>query len=225
MRKVLKKVHDIFSWLFMFAMAIILVFTLINVSNAAKTGENVFLFGYRPVFVLSGSMEPYMMTHSICLTKEVTDINELEVGDVITFHVGEGTEKINVTHRIISIENGYINTKGDNNYVTDDLFLTMENVDAEVICVFNEVAWLFEKWETTSGKIMIISFALAIVTAYFVLRNLVLMYFEKKDAQKKGIQSEENKDVNDDLTAEGETGVSSPEVPTVQQASPEQEHT
>lgn len=181
MRKKLHMLNEVFSWVLLIATSLMLVFTLYSVTTAPK-GEGAFLFGYRPVFVLTGSMEPYMLTNSICLTEKVDDMNDIAVGDVVTFHIeGKSGKNLNITHRIIDIdENGIINTKGDNNRVSDDLPLTIDNIDAKVICVFNQSAWLIDKWETTTGKVMIISFGFALVFAYFTLKMLFNSYIEEK---------------------------------------------
>ncbi len=181
MRKKLHKINDIFSWVLLFATALMLVYTLFTVAQAKKTGEGAFLFGYRPVFVLTGSMEPYMLTNSICLTKEVDSMDDIAVGDVVTFHVeGQSGNDLNITHRIIEIKDGIINTKGDNNSVSDDLPLTIDNIEAKVVCVFNLSALIIDKWETTSGKVMVICFSLSVIFAYYCLKNMILYFIDKK---------------------------------------------
>lgn len=75
------------------------------------------LFGLEIYTVLSPSMEPEYLTGSIIYVRNV-DPEDLEVDDVITFHL---TEDITATHRIIEIlpaESGEelrFRTKGDNN--------------------------------------------------------------------------------------------------------------
>ena len=180
MRAILNKLNDILSWIMMIGAFVLLIYTGITVSDSIKTGEGAFVFGYRPVLVLSGSMEPYMMTNGICLTKEVNDIDELNVDDVVTFHLDQNGKRINITHRIISIENGIVNTKGDNNNVPDNLSLTMDNIDAKVVFVFNQSAWLVDKWQTTTGKVMIISFSLFFILAYILLSSYIKSFFASK---------------------------------------------
>lgn len=184
MREKLHKLNDIFSWVLLIAMSMLLVFSLYSVKNAPK-GEGAFLFGYRPVFVLTGSMEPYMMTNGMCLTEKVDSLDDIAVGDVVTFHVeGDNGKLLRITHRIISIDNGIINTKGDNNRVSDDIPLSIDNIEAKVIFVFNQSAWIIQKWGTTSGKIMIISFALAIVLGYYAIKSFIkLMLCSEKDKE------------------------------------------
>ena len=75
------------------------------------------LAGYRPVVVLSGSMEPTYPVGSVIYYKaaEYADIN---VGDAITFGIGEGSL---ATHRVIEKNdtNQEFKTKGDNNPTED----------------------------------------------------------------------------------------------------------
>lgn len=177
MRKKLHKFNDLFSWFILILSSVLLVVTIFTVTTAAKTGESVFLFGYRPVLVLTGSMEPYMMTNSVCLTEKVDSIDDIQVGDVITFHFkGENSKKILITHRIVSIgEDGFINTKGDNNNVTDNLPLTIDNVESKVVWVFNGTAWLASKWQSPSGKIMLLSFGAALILLYVAVK----LFFSK----------------------------------------------
>lgn len=172
MKEKTKKLREVLSWVILIAMCGLMVFTIYNARVAMKTGESKFLFGYRPVLVLTGSMEPYMMTNGLALTKQVDSMDDLEVGDVVTYHLydengdlmrNESGLPIRITHRIIAIEGDEIYTKGDNNNVDDGFALGIANIEAEVVGVFNGTAWLVDKWQTTSGKVMIIAFPLALI--------------------------------------------------------------
>ena len=178
------KISNIMSWVFLIFTSCLLIFTAMTAINAHKTGEPAFLFGYRPVLVLTGSMEPYMMTNGIALTKEVDDISDLEVGDVVTYHFeSESGRLLRITHRIIALDNGTIHTKGDNNRVSDGYTLTIDNIESEVVAVFNQTAWIAQKWQTTTGKIMIVSFAVAIILLYYTLKTFILSRKEKPETQ------------------------------------------
>ena len=185
MKAKLKTFNEIFSWVLLIAVTVMLIFSVYTVTQAKKTGEGAFVFGYRPVLVLTGSMEPYMMTNGLALTKEVTALNQIEVGDVITYHHDtEDGRRLLITHRIVGIEDGYIFTKGDNNRVSDSIPLTMENVEAKVISVFNQTAWLVAKWQTTSGKIMLISCAAAIILIYISMKIWLSLLFNQRNVLK-----------------------------------------
>jgi len=175
----IKKIGNIFSWLLLVAMCILMVFSCFNTYQARKSGEAAFLFGYRPVIVLTGSMEPYMLVNSIALTKQVTSIDEIAVGDVITYHMdSENGKPLRITHRIIAIDEGKIYTKGDNNYVDDGFYLTMDNVEAKVLTVFNQTAWIAAKWQTTAGKVMLISIPVCLILLWATIK---LLYSSRKE--------------------------------------------
>ena len=94
----IKKICSILSTVLMVLMAALLV---------------PYLFGYRPMAVLSASMEPAYPTGSVVFVKKVEPA-EIEIGDPITFHREGLAEPI--THRVIAIDTDarIFTTKGDN---------------------------------------------------------------------------------------------------------------
>jgi len=88
------------------------------------------LLGYQSLAVLSGSMEPNIGVGAIAYVAE-TDASELEVGDVVTYNIGDGTY---VTHRIVEIDsdNQCLVTKGDANDVADSNPVTFEQIVGRV---------------------------------------------------------------------------------------------
>jgi signal peptidase I, archaeal type len=76
-----------------------------------------FVIGYKPVVVLSGSMEPTYPIGSMIYYKSL-DFADIKEGDAITFRLGGGTL---VTHRVIQKddEKQVFTTKGDNNETVD----------------------------------------------------------------------------------------------------------
>ena len=73
-----------------------------------------YIFKYKPLVVLTGSMEPSFQTGSIIYYKNVPS-NEIKVGDIITFKMGNSL----VSHRVYSINDGLYETKGDANNAVD----------------------------------------------------------------------------------------------------------
>ena len=73
--------------------------------------------GYRPVVVLSGSMEPTYPVGSVIYYK-AAEYKDINVGDAITFVIGENSL---ATHRVIEKDdtNQEFRTKGDNNPTED----------------------------------------------------------------------------------------------------------
>ena len=92
---------------------IIFNFTLI-IKSFIDPNEIPDFFGYKSFVIVSGSMEPTIMTGDAILVKEVSE-DEIKTNDIISFSQ-EGTI---VTHRITEMieENGVkkYKTKGDNN--------------------------------------------------------------------------------------------------------------
>lgn len=176
-KSILRTVNDISSQVIFWIIFALLFYTLLNTVTAIKKGEDTSILGHRFILVLTGSMEPYMMTDSICLTRNVDSIDEIAVGDVITFRYDTNTGPSDpITHRIVEIDGETIYTKGDNNRVDDGIPLTMDNVESKVIAVFNQTAWLAAKAQTPAGLIMILSFVASIVLVFASIK----MYFRAK---------------------------------------------
>ena len=94
----------------------IILMSIIVMIKANKYPDKIpDIFGYKPMIVLSGSMETAIYTGDLVFVK-IVDTDKLNVGDVIAFRNEVDTV---TTHRIINIadKNGkrYFETKGDNN--------------------------------------------------------------------------------------------------------------
>ena len=121
MKKVLKNIVYVFSW-------IILIFALIVtilVFSADQNNGVSDLFGFIPLTVESDSMAPVFSKNDFIVDREIDDINELENGDIITFWTLINGQRVKNTHRIIEVNkvNGNISftTKGDNSDIKDSL--------------------------------------------------------------------------------------------------------
>lgn len=186
MKKLVSNSKEVISWLFFWgALAMFLCTLFMNVFGSPdKSG--IFLFGYRPVLVLSESMEPYMMTNSIALTKAVSDIDDIQPGDVISF-LQEDTNGsyIRNTHRITEIRDGKIYTKGDNNSFPDSEPVTFDAVEAKVIHVFNGFARLIDIWgESLMGKAVILCSSAGFILALFFVKPLIVWARGKTNARR-----------------------------------------
>ena len=98
-----------------------LVGGLFLVIQTKRTGAP-FLFGYATYYVVSGSMEPTIMTNDVIIVKKLDDPSSLKVGDIVTYRAAAGAFKnlaagTPVTHRIIKIDGDTITTQGDNHAV------------------------------------------------------------------------------------------------------------
>lgn len=123
----MKKAKKIFSRIMVVLSAVIFIFGVVifvSVLNASA-GEVPSVFGFSVLQVKTGSMIPEYEIGTVVITKK-TDVNELKVGDVISFYSMDQdiSGEVN-THRIVNIEYGgddnapYFTTKGDNNSEVD----------------------------------------------------------------------------------------------------------
>ena len=72
------------------------------------------IIGYRPLVVLSGSMEPILKVGGILYYQKI-NIEDYKKGDILAY----ATENHIISHRIVDITNDGFITKGDNNKVLD----------------------------------------------------------------------------------------------------------
>lgn len=175
-----KKINETLSWLLLICAFICFILSYIVVSSTTKTGEMAFVFGYRPFHVVSDSMEPYLKTNGFFLAKEVNAMEDIAVGDVILFHFHHDDSNVTFAHRIISIDDGIIETKGDNNAFADNIPLTIDDVEAKVVLVFNQPARLISLLETALGKILIFCLAFLFIFVCFLVKTWIKNMLCKK---------------------------------------------
>lgn len=93
------------------------------------------LFGWAPLTVLSGSMEPTIPTGSQVVIAKVEDVDRLDVGDVITVMPYPNDPTL-VTHRIVERVEGTdgpsFSTRGDANDAVDPWQVTETQIRGEV---------------------------------------------------------------------------------------------
>lgn len=105
-----------------FFISILVLLVTINIILVFKTifrpKEIPGILGYKPLIVLSGSMQPTFNYGDLIVVKDV-DYDTLKVGDIVSFKNGK---KSTTTHRIAgvsSISDKCFETKGDANNVKD----------------------------------------------------------------------------------------------------------
>lgn len=126
MKKVLYRI-------FIFVVVFIIIVNLFSIFHAS-------LFGFRLYRIATGSMVPYLNINDYILVKKSNDYKE---GDVITYTSGETY----VTHRIVSIIDENIVTKGDANNTMDEP-ITKDNIIGKVVLKFGFlgfIIYLFSK--------------------------------------------------------------------------------
>lgn len=127
-------------------------------------------FGYKPFIVLSGSMEPSIMTGDMVFVKE-TDPDSLKVGDVIAYKSGSAV----VTHRIVEVksENGetrYV-TQGDANNAADQSLVKPADVEGIYQRRVAGAGNLAMFMQTTTGMILFVVCPLVLFVLWDVIRR------------------------------------------------------
>jgi signal peptidase len=93
--------------------------------------------------VTSGSMRPTISPGDVAVTQTVA-VSSLKVGDVIVFFPPTSTTEP-VMHRIVSLVNGVITTRGDANNVNDPWQVTLTGTTAyRMVAVVPFIGWLTE---------------------------------------------------------------------------------
>lgn len=93
---------------------LLLICVLLLISSKVQKNSYPTLFGYSYFQCISGSMEPVININDIVVVKKNTTY---EVNDIVTY-IQKDTG-VFITHKIISIDNGEIVTKGDQNNDSD----------------------------------------------------------------------------------------------------------
>lgn len=147
---------------------------LINVTLIVKSYTNPNqvpdFMGYKPFIVLSGSMEPEIMTGDMVLVRN-TDAGNLQKGDVIAFKSGEAV----VTHRIIDVttENGEVRyqTQGDANDSPDQTMVRPVDVEgiyrSRIPGMGNAAMFM----QTTTGMIIFVVCPLLLFIIWDIIRR------------------------------------------------------
>ena len=142
--------------------------------------------GYEVLVVQSGSMEPVYHVGSLIYVKSV-EPEELEVGDVITFELGNG---VRGTHRIIEIldnsgELSFI-TKGDANEVEDNKPVVEDAIVGQVKFTIPKLGFFITYIQQPPGTYIAISVA-AMLLLLIILPELIFQS-EKKLKRSEDIQ-------------------------------------
>lgn len=135
---------------------IFLLVLLVFVQVIKNPGQSPSILGYKPLTVLSNSMDPAFETGDLIFVKK-TDASAIEVGDVITFQAkGEPL----ITHRveeIIDDQNGIsFITKGDNNNVADDMPVTADMLQGKQVFHIPNLGFIAKFASGSKGVIFLI---------------------------------------------------------------------
>lgn len=146
------------------------------------------LMGMRSFVVLSGSMEPSIKTGSLAFVDVGYDFDDVTVGDVIAFEVESGAM---ITHRVVSIEDGFLETKGDNNDSSDGFTTSKDNFRGVTKISIPWLGYFFSWVRTRRGIIIIVT-----ATIVLLLLDYIIGSSEKENSSSESGQNsdDENQD-------------------------------
>lgn len=167
----MSKVKKISKYIVDFLTAIVFCFLIMIIISKVSmlfTGKQYFeIFGYSVFTVATGSMEPTISQNDIVIVKKTNDI---KVNDIVTYEK-EGNY---ITHRVISMSDDTLVTKGDANN-TNDISVPRSSLVGKVINVF-EKGGIWQKIFTTPSVIIMMFVTLLLFDFAFSFKG-----FKKKE--------------------------------------------
>ena len=164
---------------------LLIINIILIIQGAVNPDEVPGIMGYKPMMVLTESMDPKIKSGDLIIIKEI-DPTSLKEGDIITFFDPAGNGHSTVTHRIETIiedpENGLcFETKGDNNNTADRLYVEAEAVVGIYLFRIPVVANIAMFMQTVPGLIICIFVPLVAFVAYDLIRRRQFEKSQKDD--------------------------------------------
>ena len=141
-------------------LAVIVGVNVYTLNASHLTGNTVPMpFGVGSAVVLSGSMEPEISVGDLLI---ITEAQSYQVGDVVVFQDGRSS----VTHRIVSISEDKVVTRGDANN-TEDAPITLEQIKGKVTMVIPLIGYAINLIKTPVGTICVLALAVFLLESSF----------------------------------------------------------
>ena len=139
----------------------------------------LYFCGIVPYVVLSGSMEPTIQTGSLCFVNKKANFNSIKIKDIIAYKMKDGTL---VTHRVVSISNKGIQTKGDRNKGVDNTLITKNNFVGKDVFWIPKLGYAVVAFQSTKGKIVLITcIVFMLIFAFFFNENTTIEKTKKEN--------------------------------------------
>lgn len=126
----------------------------------------LFFIGIEPFVVVSGSMEPTIETGSLSFVNKHAKYENIKVNDVIAYEAITGDK---VTHRVVSITDEGIETKGDRNSTTDGISTTKSNYIGKNIFSIPKIGYCVKLMQTPVGKTITITIIIILLISSFFM--------------------------------------------------------
>ena len=122
------------------------------------------LFGYKPLVVLSGSMEP---TYKVGAIIYYESFDEIKKDDVIVF---SNSDDSFVTHRVVELKDDKYVTKGDANESVDAELVEVHNIKGKAINFI--ITYLGYYVQYVNTNLWLIISVIVVLVSEFLISNL-----------------------------------------------------
>lgn len=155
-----KRTKTVIRTVLLVLVALIVGINIYTINASRLAGNTVPMpFGVGAAVVLSGSMEPALSVGDLLI---VAESDSYAVGDVVVFQ----DERIAVTHRIVSMTEEEVITRGDANN-TDDEPMEPNRIKGKVVLAIPLVGHLVNLIKTPVGTICILAAAIFLLERSF----------------------------------------------------------
>lgn len=173
-------VKNILMNIVIFVTLVILILTIVFAIIKINDPEEMTFFGYKPLIVKTGSMEPNIVPGGLIIVKN-TKFEDINVDDIITFRESDGYLN---THRVVEKTGNELWTKGDNNDSKDLMPVTSYNYKYKVVSIHNWVSNL------NTGKGIFMYIVLPILGLIVLIIIIIVFIVSKRKS--KGKRKKEN---------------------------------
>ena len=140
----------------------------------AVAAASMYIAGYRFYVIQSGSMEPCIPVGSLAVVSVKYPYEKLNSGDVICYESPLGKS---VTHRVVSVSEEGLVTKGDENEISDGILTTQENYIGCLTVSLPHLGFVIDYFSTMRGRILMFFLLLCLllaeaVSAFFDVGNI-----------------------------------------------------
>lgn len=118
------------------------------------------LAGIEPYIVVSGSMEPEIHVGSVCFVDTNYIYQDIQENDIIAYRSEQGHL---VTHRVIGVTKQGLETKGDNNVLSDGITTTVQNFVGKTVFSIPRCGYVFQKLQTAQGKLLCVTWGICML--------------------------------------------------------------
>jgi len=179
-KKVLSVILNVVLWV-VILLAALFAFTTLATKDPYSVSR---VMGYTPMSVQTDSMKPTFCAGDMIIIKKC-DPDQLEVGDIITFHAIIENQNVLNTHRIEKIDDStgvrVFTTKGDNNALSDKSEIVYGDIVGEYVTKIPGLGKVMDFLKSSVGFLVCI---LLPMLAFFIYQvyNLIVIASKYKKA-------------------------------------------